>query len=263
MVLETPRGFPKINTLSQQERERLIFDEKRLAQRHQLFEELLIPSLLAQTDKDFSLAVLVTDNLPQLELKRLRETINGFPQAFLVKVPARGFLRGACERALKRAGLESKAPYVTFRIDDDDALAVDYVASLRALATESDTTHAVSFTRGLEVTLGNSVNAQRDNRPCTGAGLALLSVPTEEAAHKKYPTVYQLGAHRKVGEVVPLVTSTDELMFLRTLHGSNISKAGIRPIPFLESPRVDRLLLGRFPTVTRKLLGSISNGPST
>lgn len=246
MVLKSNRGFPSLVNLSYEERCAILFDKARMEQRFWLLEQTLLPSLLAQSDLDFRLAFLVTPNLPAPYLDRLKGLLRPLPQAFIVSVPPARFLRFGCLRARDQAIRPDASAWATFRIDDDDALAVDYIGRLRRSLSKIRRTTALTFSRGLELSIqaGSHGVMQPDNRPCSGAGLALLCIDDDAAS--LFPTVYQLGPHRRVGDHVPVMEETSGPGFLRLLHGHNVSHATIRPKVAVVPPDRKAELMGHW-----------------
>jgi hypothetical protein len=250
MVLKTNRGFPSLVDRTYEERCDLIFAKERMEQRLHLLETLLFPSLRAQTDFDFRLAVLITTNIPELFLRQVKRLLSDFPQAFLVPVPPSRLLRFGCRVAMEKAISPDAGRWATFRIDDDDGLAADYIARVRSHLKQVNETSALTFNKGVEYSLqkGSEGVMTVDGRPFSGAGLALLSVDDLTAA--KFPSVYQLGPHRHVEKHLPTIRDRGGPAFLRLLHESNVSKATSRPnARKLSEYEKNELMCHRFPAV--------------
>ncbi|UWQ95907.1 putative rhamnosyl transferase [Rhodobacteraceae bacterium M385] len=250
MVLKTNRGFPALVDQSYEDRCELIFAKERMEQRLHLLQTLLFPSLRAQTDFDFRLAVLITTNIPESYLRQLKRLLSGFPQAFIVPVPPSRMLRFGCKVALETAISPDAGRWATFRIDDDDALAADYIARVRSHLKKVNETSALTFNRGVEYSLQKDSEGVMtvDGRPFSGAGLALLAV--DDLAAARFPTVYQLGPHRHVAQHLPTICDRGGPAFLRLLHESNVSNATSRPNArkLTEDEKID-LMGHRFPTI--------------
>ena len=103
-----------------------LYEPARIRQRFAYLETITLPSLAAQTDPDFRLVILGGTTLPmrfRTRLRGLEERYSFVRVCFLERMGA----LAAAKRAFRR-GLEdvAEASHVTgFRIDDDDAVAVD------------------------------------------------------------------------------------------------------------------------------------------
>ncbi len=235
MVLDTPRGFPALLRYNRAEREAIIFNESHLNQRLSLLENVLLPSLRNQSDQSFKLAILTSSNLPRAFAKRLKAIAARFPFSFIVEIDPAHILKRACRMAMRRVSLEQNERWVTFRIDDDDALSQDYVALLREKMRVAAKSGVVTMAPGLEVITDGNVRYRRDPRPCSGAGLAMVALADEVDVVDKYLSVFQLGPHRDVAKKLDVETVEQEFAFLRLIHGTNVSGVGAAPSGYLES----------------------------
>lgn len=127
---------------------RLLYDPARLATRMHLFEHLTAPSLRQQSDPDFDFVVLTSPELPAPWLARLRAVAATVPQMRVLVTAEREIgrvmkplIREATEGGTKRA--------VSFRLDDDDALSWNYVATLRRVAAALEPGTLITFPSGI------------------------------------------------------------------------------------------------------------------
>jgi hypothetical protein len=244
-------GF-ELSRLPEDEVLATLYDEDRLARRFRLLETVTLPSLAAQTDGDFALAILAGDTLPAPHRTRLEELAARHPFLRVLFLPRRGALpsaKDAYRDALRHWG-DAPCTHVTgFRIDDDDAVATDYVARTRDLAHRllhaglAGEPTAIGFTRGLYWDTNDPARPFHDVREDRALGLASAMITTPDL-----PTCIYRFNHRKLGCFVPTqLVPTDEPMFLCTLHGHNDSGRSIPPnaraVPFR---RAARLLSDRF-----------------
>mgnify|MGYP000244605993 CR=1 FL=1 len=107
-----------------------LYDPARLEERFRLFETVALPCLMAQTDPDFEMIVLIGDRFPPVHLERLTALLASLPQARIVVEPPRPH-REVMKEILNKTRHARSEPCVQFRFDDDDAIAVDFVAKLR------------------------------------------------------------------------------------------------------------------------------------
>jgi hypothetical protein len=181
--------------MSSEQRIAAILAPTRLRARQALFEAFTLPALDDQTDPDFKIVLITSDRLPQDYRARLDEisrtrpylSVRAYPQTITFEDSARDALAGA----LGEIGQDPAGRVVHFRLDDDDALARDFIARLRTASADQPTGRVVSFTQGWYVRpdTGNRLAAAALDYPKISIGLALV---TEGAAPQ---TIYDLGKH--------------------------------------------------------------------
>lgn len=111
-------------------KEPLIYHLDRLERRLHLFERICLPSIRAQTDPDFRLLVLVGENMPLLA--RLKAIVADIRQIEIVTRPEGLPHIETCTDVLRSH--RHKARFVgEFCLDDDDAVAVNFVSETRSL----------------------------------------------------------------------------------------------------------------------------------
>jgi hypothetical protein len=225
-----------------------LYDPPRMRRRFDYLETIAIPSLAAQTDMEFRLVILAGATMPMRFRKRLRALEEAHPWVRCVFLERMGAL-GAAKRAFRR-GVEQGATHVTgFRIDDDDALAVDYVARTRDLADRvihaglAEQPYALAFSRGVYWNLHDPEQPFHEFREPQPLGLACAMITTAELE----TCVYRYN-HRRLGCYVPTYMEPGEAhMFLRTLHGHNDSGRTIPPHAVeMATRKGSRLLAERF-----------------
>lgn len=233
--------------LSEAALEATLYDEARLAIRLRYLETIALPSLAAQTDADFTLVLIAGATLPKrwrLALRML-ETVHPFLRVlFLDRMGA----LAAARRAF-RLGLEDgpEPTHVTgFRIDDDDAVATDYMARTRDLADRmlraglADAPTAIAFAHGLYWDLHDPDAPFRTVRETRPLGLACAMVTTAALE----TCIYRYNHRRLPAQVPTLMLPGEAPMFLRTLHGHNDSgradPAGAAPLPTVTARRLLR-----------------------
>lgn len=235
-------------------RVRALYNPARLDARFRLFEGLTLPSLRAQSDVDFPVCVLVGRDLPYMARDRLIWVLRGMPTARIVALPPLTQTR-AIRRALAGVAEPGTTHQTGFRLDDDDALAIDVVARLRRMsgallaARDNDTPFAVGFNRGLFVMLGQGTPAYAEvvEKLPLGIGLS-LTVPVGHMDH-----VFRRN-HRLMPQFFSTFTDADHPAFLRTVHSGNDSgtfASGLhRPIPEDEAAAI---LAAHFPFTQRDI----------
>jgi len=221
-------GFQRVH-VSRAAQSAYLYSAARMEERFRFFEALCLHSLKAQTDKGFTVGVLIGEDMPTQYQSRLVHLLADLPQAKLIKLPYMAY-----EQAMQMAFRElfdTHAPLnLSFRLDDDDAVAVDYIAEVRARLPQICAMSGgldlagLSFLQGLTLINGALVPSI-DARPL-GLGLCAL-VPSGRKVHAlSY-------AHEKLHQNMPVLMDPQPMMNLRAFHSSNDSTvalpAGRRP----------------------------------
>ncbi|GAB5449669.1 putative rhamnosyl transferase [Gymnodinialimonas sp.] len=227
-------GFKKYHE-SLEERRAALYAPKRLDERTLWFEHIFLPPLRAQTDKDFTLHLLLGEDFPDPWRSRVEAAIADIPQ---VQAHWRepGDHRAICRDVMWGGRDLNRAVVAEFRLDDDDAVAVDYVQQLRRgwgkMAKLANFHGRVALDHGkgmvLEAQDDGSITPHLLNTHCWSAGLAIYLKPDDEAIVMDFP-------HHKIWARVPFVNLTDSVMFIRGDHAHNDAKTPFgagQPIPF-------------------------------
>ncbi|SLN72841.1 hypothetical protein ROJ8625_03887 [Roseivivax jejudonensis] len=210
----------------------------RLEERFRLFETICLPALRAQTDPDFSFVVLTGDSLPRHARDRLKALLADLPQARIVTRPP-GPHRRVCREVLNAARDDPGAPCLQIRHDDDDAVAVDFVAQLRQAATDCAgllARHprvAFDWQAGFVARPGpEGLAAEETFHPYWGVAQALY------VAGGTRQGIMNFG-HHKVARFMPTVTFSDAPMFVRghNAHNDSRQKPHVAPVtlPLLDA----------------------------
>lgn len=209
----------------------LLFDPKRLEERFAMFETICLPSLAAQTDQNFRLIVLTSEALPPDALDRLAGLSRQYRFLRIAALPPGGPLMST--RRAYRKGWQDGTDFVTgFRIDDDDAVACDYIARTRVLADRAiadgwatlEAPVAIAFHRGIYIDMNNRSEPYFDFRETAPLGLASAMVTAADSQ----VNIFRWN-HRRLAAHVRCITDPTDQMFLRTLHGSNDSDRSVPP----------------------------------
>lgn len=210
----------------------LLFDPERLRLRLELFKSITLPSLAAQTDRRFTHLILTSSQLPGWAMAEMKAACaaafgEGGPFVILAKRP--GVSSTVLGRFLKST---VTGPLVAQAVlDDDDGLAVDFVADVRhhlaaldaaGRETGPDRMAFVSFQNGYGCEFGlneagetmTSLYAHR--YPFINCGLTMVARPGAATI---------LGIkHRKTPLLHDPVLVKGKRMFLRSVHGMNDSR---------------------------------------
>tara|TARA_R110002072_G_scaffold107993_5_gene234549 strand:- start:346 stop:1152 length:807 start_codon:yes stop_codon:yes gene_type:complete len=200
-----------------------LYEEHRLEERFQLFETVALPCLKAQTDPNFSLIIVIGDQFPTHDEKRLEKMIADFPQALIHKEPPRN-QRKVMKEILNEARLDPSEPCLQFRYDDDDAVAVDFIERLRkathdcAPLLKQHKIVAFDWNVGYVAEFdGEGIRAAETFRPFYTAALGLF-------VKGKCPLTIMNFAHDKIPRFMPAVSFSDTPMWVRSHNNSNDSR---------------------------------------
>lgn len=236
-------GFKKYHD-SLGERRAALYDPARLDTRCLWFERILLPGIALQSDPDFTLHLVLGEDFPEPWRSRMEALFAEVPQ-ITAHWRAPDDHRAICRDVLLPARDTTRAAVAEFRLDDDDAVAVDYVAQLRRnwprVARLAGPNGRVALDHGKGVVLAGHADGRVALHPlitqCWSAGLALYMRPDDPGIIMDFP-------HHKIWSRVPYVNLTDSLMFIRGDHGTNDAKtpfaAGV-PIPMEEADLAEAL----------------------
>ena len=230
----------------------LLFEPERLRLRLELFRSITLPSLAAQTDRSFSHVILTSNQMPAWAMNELKEacaTAHGPGGRYAILARRPGISSAFLRRHLQTISA-ADAHVGQAVLDDDDGLAVDFVAETRRELAALDAAGRetgpgslafVSFPEGYGFELGLS----DDGQPTTGVfahrypfincGLTMVGTPAGAnilgIKHRKTPLLHQP------------VLARGKRMFLRSVHGMNDSRvartARWRPLdPWREDPDI-------------------------
>lgn len=227
-------------------RRAMLYAPDRLAQRFAWFEHVTLPGIRHQTDPDFTFVVLLGEDFPEPWHDRMKRLVAGIPQIRLAYAPPQDH-RAICAMAI-RAHIDPDADLVAeFRLDDDDAVAIDFVEKVRGVAPALSGPFlrsgraAIDFSRGLVLadTAKGPVLSPRRALHWTPALAVLTSVDAEERI-LDFP-------HHKIWTAMPTLTLPDDVMFVRGAHGTNDSRiANAEPAWHLPRDRWPLVLHRRF-----------------
>ncbi|WP_224817165.1 glycosyltransferase [Hasllibacter sp. MH4015] len=215
-----------------EEAARQLYAPGRMQRRFAYFENICIPSLANQTDQDFVLVALIGDTMPFHFRKRLKRLADKHAFLRVVTLEAAGPLNST-RRAFRRGLDEEEADFITgFRLDDDDAVACDYIEKTREISdnliqlgwAHADTPAAVCFHRGIYWDMKREDDPFWDYSEVMPLGLASAMIAPPEAM----ANIYRWN-HRKLAAHARCWIDPHDYMFVRTLHGHNDSDRSIPP----------------------------------
>lgn len=126
-----PTAF-RLEATSTQEVRAKLYDPARLDLRLFFLQHVVLPGLDLQTDRNFTLILLMGDQLPDPWRSRVLELVADIPQIKPVFEPEGQIHREVCNRVMREHRDTSAKVVAEFRLDDDDAVACEFVALTRA-----------------------------------------------------------------------------------------------------------------------------------
>ncbi len=221
-----------------EERRAALYAPERMETRLFWFEHIALPGLRAQSSPEFTLLMLMGEDMPDPWHSRLRALIDPVQQIVPVYRPT-GPHR-LVYREILRAARDPKAEAVAeFRLDDDDAVALNYVMNIRRSFGQ---VRAIWRGKGrLAMDQGKGIVVEVEEAGlryhpvlahCWAAGLTVFLKPDDDACVMDFP-------HQRVWQRMPLVSFTDQMMFLRGAHGTNDSKVSLNGTHPVDVPPED------------------------
>ena len=113
-----------------EERIAFLYADKRLEERFRFFECFTLPSLRGQLDDDFAFLIVIGDSLPDQHRARIEALTQDMPKVVIQSNPPRKH-REVMKEAINSVRRFGNEPCLQFRLDDDDAIGVRFVARLR------------------------------------------------------------------------------------------------------------------------------------
>lgn len=240
-------GFKKYHA-SLQERRAALYAPARLDTRCFWFEHVLLPGIAGQSDPDFTLHVVLGEDFPEPWRSRMEHLMASVPQ-IIPHWRAPDDHRAICRDVLWAGRDLARAAVAEFRLDDDDAVAVDYVAQLRRnwprVTRLAGPNGRVALDHGRGVVIQGHADGRVDLHLlltlCWSAGLAIFLRPEDEGIVMDFP-------HHKVWQRMPFVNLTDSVMFIRGDHGTNDARTQFAAAGAVDMPatEIDSVLARRF-----------------
>lgn len=207
------------------EKRAYLYAPARMEERFATFETITLPPLRAQTDPDFTFVVVIGDSLPDQYRTRLEALLADMPQAVIQSHPPEKH-RTIMKRIINSVRNDDFSPCLQFRMDDDDAVAIDFVERLRQVATDvrdlaaRDALLSIDFNRGfIARPSAKGISVAETTAPYQTAGLAMMVAPWSNQTIMNF-------AHNKLHQNMTTVTLTDSIMMLRGHNDYNDSRQG-------------------------------------
>ncbi|MGI3168951.1 glycosyltransferase [Pseudooceanicola sp. C21-150M6] len=233
-----------------------IFREEAMDLRFRLFEALTLPTLLQQSDPEFHLVILTSDQMPRPYLDRLRDLVAVHPGIEVWPAPVDRHYQ-LLKQAYERVPEDGSGHRLSFRIDDDDAVDLEMVERAKRIgrhlltAQSDDTPTMLCWNKGFYFTIdadeGNSLTDCYLRAPLA-IGTTLMHRPG--AAHNPYRF-----NHRNFPAHYNTYTDISLPGFIRSIHADNSSTPHLEPRRGELKPiRVERQIRRHFGLDAKALL---------
>lgn len=178
-----------------------------ISARVEIFKAVCLPSVLAQTSKDFRWLVFLDSDVSQDLVSELEAILPSNGEIIRVE--------GVCARDAIAAAVQSRTSgekVITSRVDNDDALHPTYIAKVRASLEPLDLSF-VNFTRGYQYSRRRLLNYAHPSN-------AFISL-VEPVGREMLITVFA-DWHTRLRNYGPIVQVKAGRMWVQNCHGGNV-----------------------------------------
>ncbi|RBI75795.1 hypothetical protein DQW77_05385 [Roseovarius sp. TE539] len=228
-------GF-QVEHASVPEREAYLYAPERMEERFRTFESFTLPPLRAQTDPDFTFLVIIGKSLPDPYRQRLAALLANLPQA-VIQEHEPGRHRDVMKAAINAVRETSDLPSLQFRMDDDDAVSVNFVERLREAANDIRPLIRRNRYVGIDFNQGFVARPGADGVGVRAVVETLWTPALAVAVKPRASRGVMNFSHAKLCRSMPVLSLTGEFMFVRGHNEFNDS----RQTRDLKPPRVSLL----------------------
>ena len=240
------KGAFKVHHAHVANRRTFLYDPKRLALRFTWFEHMVLPGIAAQKDPTFKLVIMLGEDLPEPWRSRMMAHVAAIPQLVAEFVPPDDH-RKVCAEAMERHVDPDADAVLQFRHDDDDAVAIDFIRRLRR--DFKRTRRLFGANKAMAIDYSRGINLFDDSGtlslyPRFEAFLGIAFAVCTRPGDGQYILDFM---HHVIWQKMPVVTQSDNFMWVRGVHGTNDS-GGPRPKAHFEvdPTQLRRILRQRF-----------------
>lgn len=201
-----------------QEIERNVFEPEYFEYRFNIFKEVTLKSFQQQTNSDFVLLLLHSENMPEDYKKRFLELEN--ENIFLRNVfvqDTQGSFDEAISRSFQYISFQENVA-ITFRIDNDDAVPNNFIENLGLFLNPSFVGSCLNLPYILIVKRVKTDQYLVETRYYPSNSIGLAYVTTEN----KFKTILEVNHHHLINEKTNLILlAKDSGMPIQTINGEN------------------------------------------
>ena len=225
-----------------------LFSEERMEERFRYFENTCLHTLKKQTAKNFTIGIMIGENMPAKYRERIENDLADFPQAKLLPMPIQPY-KASIKQSFEQIFDKDTPLRLSFRLDDDDAVALDFIeevtAKLPQMIALSGAIDPIALSFLKKFTLfgpegAREISAKVDGNPL-GLGLCVLAPAGNDV--DAYTQI-----HFRIQMHMQTIMDMRPMMNLRSFHTSNdseMSKKGGRDLGYNEE-KIREVLKKRF-----------------
>ena len=207
-----------------------LYGKERMEERFRFFETLTLPSIANQTDDDFTLVILIGEQLPDIYRERLLAAVAHHANIVVVQRPPLAY-KTAMESVFSEIIGEHRGPTAQFRLDDDDAVGKDFIRLSKAYfrdgsaVFERERRLAIDFHQGwvLGLTPGGAT-VQKVSKPLWAPGLMCFLYGDAPKTVMHFP-------HHLIAKHMIVHSHREANMFIRGASATSDSQLPKRLLP--------------------------------
>jgi hypothetical protein len=205
-----------------------LLSEERLARRLDIFRKITLPSLLAlnhNKPNDVALAVhlLTSEEFPDTSHVALASLIAEHDFITILYYSSQNASLSAAFQSYG-SSLPNGTLIANVRLDDDDALASDFLQILHPFIYDNFDGFVISPSKGYAARLGRDNTIHQIKEYKWRMGAAGQTIIQKKLAKNKLISIYSCGNHVRVDEKFPTVLQSRNNLFIRTFHSDNDAK---------------------------------------
>ncbi len=225
-----------------------IYSPDRMELRFHLFENLCLPSLAHQTDASFDCVILTGERMPDVYKDRLAALLAPYAHMQMRPVGTENHYQ-LLKDGYNSVDLGDATHKALFRLDDDDAVDLNFIARTRKRARgllalqEAKTPTIIAYNRGLYV---RRIEGE-ENEVFDATERAPLSTGTTLLAPVEYHRNPYRYNHRALAQHYTTYSDISVPAFIRTIHGDNKSTpTQMGQTHKMPPPRINKALVKNF-----------------
>lgn len=216
-------GMFQVEHDSVEARQAHLWTPERMEARFRTLEHICLRTLALQTDQDFKLLILTGDQLPEPYRSRLLDLAKMVPSAKVVFHPAKQQQHALTETILPMVD-PNGPPICYFRQDDDDGVALRFVARCREIFADTQGLFerygrlCIDFNRGYRINItGDTPRVQHLSETHLGVAQAIILRADNKRSGMHFP-------HHRIATLMPAVSMPNMPMWLRGVDATNDSR---------------------------------------
>lgn len=201
-----------------------LFENNRLNYHHTIFKKMTLPSIASaissvkDADVKAKCIVLTSTELPTVHKKNLYDECQKYSWAEIHEIGSDKIPDDAFEEIVSQQLKGQDVIYATIRLDDDDAIATQFMQSVAGYMTKSFCGFALSLSKGFKAFFNQEKITAFEEvvTPKIAQGLCYIDSHTKETLLAK--TIYSIGNHTKVDQKVPVISDARKHAFIWAIH---------------------------------------------